>query len=110
MSIELTKTAVDEITNFINQQQTDDKPIFLRVAIKGSGCSGFTYSLDLTQEKNDHDEIFTSHDLHVICDSRSYLYLKGTTIDFKDDPIARGFTFDNPNRTTLCPNCPSAQS
>jgi iron-sulfur cluster assembly protein len=38
----------------------------------------------------------------VICDPKSYLYVNGTTIDFKDEVMGRGFVFSNPNATTTC--------
>jgi iron-sulfur cluster assembly accessory protein len=40
--------------------------------------------------------------VRVICDPKSYLYLNGTTIDFKDEIMGRGFVFNNPNATTTC--------
>ena len=40
--------------------------------------------------------------VQVICDPKSYLYLNGTTIDFKDEIMGRGFVFNNPNATTTC--------
>ena len=40
--------------------------------------------------------------LKVICDPKSYLYINGTTIDFKDELMGRGFVFNNPNATTTC--------
>ena len=44
-------------------------------------------------------ELFT---VRVICDPKSYLYLNGTTIDFKDEIMGRGFVFNNPNANSTC--------
>ena len=38
----------------------------------------------------------------VVCDPKSYLYLNGTEIDFKDEIMGRGFVFNNPNATNTC--------
>jgi phosphoribosylaminoimidazolecarboxamide formyltransferase/IMP cyclohydrolase len=38
----------------------------------------------------------------VVCDPKSYLYLNGTVIDFKDEIMGSGFVFNNPNSTSTC--------
>ena len=48
------------------------------------------------------DETFDKHGITVVCDSKSLLYLNGTTIDFKDEIMGRGFMFNNPNATSSC--------
>jgi len=40
--------------------------------------------------------------VRVICDPKSYLYLDGTVVDFKDEIMGRGFVFNNPNATSSC--------
>ena len=47
-------------------------------------------------------EAFDKDGLSVVCDPKSYLYLNGTTIDFKDEVMGRGFVFSNPNATSTC--------
>jgi len=75
----------------------------LRVGVKGGGCSGFSYILDLTGDLNDNDQIVSDEDgVKVICDPQSLLYLNGTEIDFRDEVMGRGFAFDNPNASTSC--------
>ncbi|MFO0828220.1 MAG: iron-sulfur cluster assembly accessory protein [Phycisphaerales bacterium] len=131
MPVTVTNTAAREIDAIIQQQGLDAEKIRLRVGVKGGGCSGFSYLLDLTEVQKDSDEIWdfsyrkngtqfeamptetaaeggvataTSDVFHlrVICDPKSYLYLNGTTIDFKDEIYQRGFVFNNPNATTTC--------
>ena len=50
----------------------------------------------------EHDEVFTQHGITIVCDPKSLLYLNGTTIDFKDEIMGRGFVFQNPNATNTC--------
>ncbi len=76
--------------------------LYLRVGVKGGGCSGFNYSLDLTESVGENDERWEHHGVEVVCDSKSMLYLDGTTIDFKDEVMGRGFVFTNPNATSSC--------
>ena len=131
MSVIVTETAAREIDSIIRQQGLDPAKIHLRVGVKGGGCSGFSYLLDLTEIRKDNDELwevaFTRRPdvavkaqnesesgsvatatapepfaVKVICDPKSYLYVNGTTIDFKDVVMGRGFVCSNPNATTTC--------
>jgi iron-sulfur cluster assembly protein len=100
--ITLSETAAREISTIIKQQELDAQKIRLRVGVKGGGCSGFSYVLDLTESAKDTDETFEQHGVKVVCDPKSLLYLNGTTIDFKDEIMGRGFVFTNPNASTTC--------
>ena len=98
----LSDTAAREIRNIIEQQELDAETVCLRVGVKGGGCSGFSYVLDLTEKRKDSDELFEQHGIRVICDPKSLLYLGGTTVDFKDEIMGRGFVFNNPNASATC--------
>lgn len=102
MPITLTETAAKEISTIIEKQELSLEKVRLRVGVKGGGCSGFSYILDLTENQKDSDELFDQHGVKIICDPKSYLYLNGTTIDFKDEIMGRGFVFNNPNATSSC--------
>ena len=52
MPVIITDTAAREINNIVNQQGLDGDKIRLRVGVKGGGCSGFSYILDLTEVQN----------------------------------------------------------
>lgn len=100
--IHVTETAAREIKTIIQQHELDAEKVRLRVGVKGGGCSGFSYTLDLTQEQKDTDEVFEQHGVKVICDPKSLLYLNGVTVDFRDEIMGRGFVFNNPNATSSC--------
>lgn len=102
MGILLSETAAKEIDKICEDQKLERETMRLRVGVKGGGCSGFSYLLDLTEQVADHDEQFEVNGVKVICDPKSYLYLNGTEIDFKDELMGRGFVFKNPNATTTC--------
>ncbi len=102
MPLTLSETAAREIKTIIDQQELDGQKICLRVGVKGGGCSGFSYLLDLTDQTKETDESFEQHGVRVVCDPKSYLYLNGTTIDFRDEVMGRGFVFNNPNATSSC--------
>lgn len=102
--ITITEQAAKEIKTIVASQQLDDteENVYLRVGVRGGGCSGFQYSLDLTSEKSDDDEIFEQHGIAVLCDAKSHIYLNGTTVDFRDELMGRGFVFNNPNASSKC--------
>lgn len=98
----LSELAAREVRRIIEEQELDAAKVCLRVGVKGGGCSGFSYILDLTETRKDSDEVFEQHGIRVICDPKSLLYLSGVTVDFKDEIMGRGFVFNNPNATTSC--------
>ncbi len=101
--IQLSETAAKEIKSIITDQGLTGDSTRLRVGVKGGGCSGFTYMLDLTEEpKGEMDEEIDSNGIKILCDMKSYLYLDGVEIDFKDEVMGRGFVFKNPNATSSC--------
>ncbi len=135
MAVTVTENAAREVSTIIKQQELDPQKIRLRVGVKGGGCSGFSYLLDLTENQRDTDEVWEhtyalqpagqaakanaeaaeggvatataggdgeTFTVRVICDPKSYLYLNGTVIDFKDEIMGRGFVFNNPNASSSC--------
>ncbi len=107
--VTLTEVAAREVNQIIGQQSEQARKngqepakLYLRVGVKGGGCSGFSYTLDLTETMGEQDEAWPQHGVEVICDPKSMLYLDGTTVDFKDELMGRGFVFSNPNATSSC--------
>jgi iron-sulfur cluster assembly protein len=98
----LSEIAAKEIHRIIEEQELDKAKVRLRVGVKGGGCSGFSYLLDLTETQKETDEVFVQHGVTIIVDPKSLLYLGGTTIDFRDEIMGRGFVFNNPNATSTC--------
>ena len=103
MAISLTETAAKEVKRIIQEQQLPQDQTRLRVGVRGGGCSGFSYLLDLTEEQpSEQDEAMESQGVPILVDMKSLLYLEGTEIDFRDEVMGRGFVFKNPNATTTC--------
>jgi len=99
MTIELTETAAAEAKKFI--EANEEK--YLRVGVKGGGCSGFEYNLTVCKEyDNQQDTLSNQHGVDVIVDKKSAIYLEGTILDYYSDISQRGFKFDNPNATKSC--------
>ncbi|MCG3136796.1 MAG: hypothetical protein HJJLKODD_00632 [Phycisphaerae bacterium] len=102
MAIALTERAAQEVKTIIEQNQLPADKTYLRMGVKGGGCSGFSYALDLTEAKSEQDEEWDVHGVKVVCDQKSALYLDGVTVDFKDSVMGRGFVFNNPNASGTC--------
>jgi iron-sulfur cluster assembly protein len=74
----------------------------LRIAVIGGGCSGFQYQMSLDKQPAADDQVIEQDGLRVFVDTRSMLYLNGTTIDYVDGLSGSGFKFDNPNARGTC--------
>tara|TARA_B100000927_G_scaffold214628_1_gene175001 strand:+ start:901 stop:1224 length:324 start_codon:yes stop_codon:yes gene_type:complete len=75
---------------------------FIRVGVKGGGCSGLMYELTFDNEINDSDKSFEDNGVKVVVDKKSFLYLIGTTLDFSGGLNGKGFVFNNPNADRTC--------
>ena len=80
--------------------------VYLRVGVKGGGCSGFQYTLGFDDSKDEFDQVsikeWQPEDLEMICDMKSFLYLNNTIIDFDESLLGRGFKFINPQASNSC--------
>lgn len=101
MAITVTEQAAAKIKKIFSENEMPEGAC-LRVGVKGGGCSGFSYTLDVTDKPADDDEVFESHQVRVACDPKSYLYLNGTEIGYEDSLVQGGFTFKNPNASRSC--------
>jgi iron-sulfur cluster assembly protein len=98
-------TITENAINKVNQLMTDEKmgpDYFVRVSVKGGGCSGLSYDLDFDNEMKDGDQEFLSNGIKIVCDLKSYLYLAGTELEFSDGLNGKGFQFINPNAKRTC--------
>jgi iron-sulfur cluster assembly protein len=99
--IALTDTAVKQVKQLRDSQNLPDT-VFLRMGVKGGGCSGMSYMLEFDSEVGPHDKEFDIDGVKVVCDKKSYLYLNGTTLDYVQQGLTGGFTFVNPNAKSSC--------
>jgi len=100
--VELTEEAAVEIKRIMRDKRLPETG-GLRMAIKGGGCAGFEYVLDLAKAPDEFDEQLESHGVPIFVDKKSLLYVGGTQIDFAQGGLLGGqFVFQNPNATGTC--------
>jgi iron-sulfur cluster assembly protein len=99
--ITITEKAKSKIDHLMQESQMDTD-YFLRVSVKGGGCSGLTYALDFDNEEKKDDQFFEDKGVRIALDMKSFLYLAGTELDFTDGINGKGFAFNNPNATRSC--------
>ena len=73
----------------------------LRIGVKGGGCSGFEYEIDLDAPK-DNDLVLEGSGEKVIIDTVSLPFLADATIDFTEELIGARFVIENPNASSSC--------
>jgi iron-sulfur cluster assembly protein len=99
MAITLTENAAKQIQKQLAKR---GKGLALRVGVKKSGCSGFSYTFDYADELHADDHMFESHDANVVVDAFSLPFIDGSRIDFVKEGLNDSFRFDNPNIDSTC--------
>ena len=96
--ITLTEKAAERLLQIRTHEDGD----YLRASVTGGGCSGMNYNLAWDKDLGEFDKIYENHDIKVIVDLKSLIYLRGMTIDFSNDMLSGGFQFVNPNASRTC--------
>jgi iron-sulfur cluster insertion protein len=101
-NIELTESAKNRIIFIKNNSNNIQK--FLRLTVKGGGCSGFQYIFELDDKNLDDDLIICCEDKNIIAktDKTSEPFLAGSKIDFVEELGASYFKVSNPNASSNC--------
>lgn len=97
--VKVTASASDKIFRLIERESKGD---FLRIRITGGGCNGLSYKMKFTTEPRDGDIFVLSEGVKVLVDTKTALYLRGTTLEYSDKLVAGGFKFNNPNAKASC--------
>ncbi|WP_404403830.1 HesB/IscA family protein [Pelagibacterium halotolerans] len=96
----LTERAADRIKEII---EDSDKPVAgVRVGVKNAGCAGMAYTLDYVEAPVDGDDHISDKGVDVWVEPKATLFLLGTVMDFTEDKLKSGFTFNNPNQDGAC--------
>lgn len=80
----------------------EGKPVMLRIAVEGGGCSGFQYQFDLVSEAQADDLRIERDGAAALVDEMSLILLKGSEIDYVDELAGAEFKVRNPNAKSSC--------
>jgi iron-sulfur cluster assembly protein len=100
LTISITENAAKHVSEFMAAEGL--ATAVLRVGVKGGGCSGLTYALDITEHARDEDKIIEQNGITLSIDRKSYVFLAGTVLDYSGGLNGKGFVFDNPNAKKAC--------
>ena len=100
LTITITENAANHVKSFTTVAGKQ-APV-LKVSVKGGGCSGLTYMLDIADTPGENDKIIEEHGVTVCVDKKSYVFLAGTILDYSGGLNGKGFVFQNPNAKTSC--------
>jgi iron-sulfur cluster assembly protein len=100
-NIDVSDTAIEQIKKQLEKRNTPDA--YLRLGVKGGGCSGFSYVIQFEDESpREKDLLFEIKGVKVLVDKKSILYLNGTILNWEKTLLHQGFKFANPNEKSTC--------
>ena len=99
--ITVSESAKNYISDLMHEKNLGSNA-FVRVGVKGGGCSGLEYQLDFDTEVKTGDESYEDKGVKVVVDKKSLLYLFGTELDYTGGLNGKGLFFNNPNATRTC--------
>jgi iron-sulfur cluster assembly protein len=100
--ITISDGALEHLKKVMKEEGIGDGTHFLRVGVKGGGCSGLSYVMDFETETTETDEIINLPELKVVIDKKSMLYLIGTELQYSSGLNGKGFEWVNPNASRTC--------
>jgi len=97
--VRVTLAAAPKLVQLMDREGKGD---FLRIRITGGGCNGLSYKMKFVEQGKAGDIGVMSEGIRLLVDSKTALYLRGTTLEFSDKLVGGGFKFSNPNAKASC--------
>ncbi|UYF99223.1 MULTISPECIES: HesB/IscA family protein [unclassified Halomonas] len=98
-TLTITPNAAKQIRHVLDER---GQGLGLRVAVKPSGCSGYSYVLDFADEAKADEVRFEEHGACVFVDPEALAMLNGSEVDYVSEGLNRYFRFNNPNVKDEC--------
>jgi iron-sulfur cluster assembly accessory protein len=99
--INLTDAAVAASKTFLEKRGIPSA--YMRVGVRGAGCSGFEYVIQFEDEKPTEKDIeFNFDGLKVLVDNKSINYISDIVIDWKTSLMKSEYVFLNPQEADKC--------
>jgi iron-sulfur cluster assembly protein len=99
--ITVSENAKNQLVALMQQEKLGENR-FVRVSVKGGGCSGLKYDLTFDTELKPEDQVFVDKGVKIVVDKKSFLYVVGTELNYSGGLNGTGFSFSNPNATRTC--------
>ena len=100
--VTVSEKALSHIIKLMEESNISTQTHFLRVGVKGGGCSGLSYTMDFDNSITEMDEVVELDNIKVVIDKKSVLYLYGTELNYSDGLNGKGFEWVNPNASRTC--------
>jgi iron-sulfur cluster assembly protein len=100
--LHVTPSAVKRIRVILDKEGISPQEGGMRLGVKGGGCSGLSYAIEIDAHPRERDHIFTFDGVRVFIDPKSFVYLNGMTLEYEETLMRQGFNFINPNSTRSC--------
>lgn len=103
--ITITQNAAERITGLLDSRGKPSKGI--KVGVRSGGCSGLAYTIEYADEIERFDEVVSypnnkDEEFKVIIDPKAIMYLIGSEMDYVEEKMKSGFSFQNPNEKARC--------
>lgn len=99
VSVTLTEQAAVHIRRHLENR---GKGVGLRLGVKATGCSGYSYQLEYVDTPDPADQLFEQFGARLYVAPGSLQYLDGTELDYAREGLNEGFRFNNPNEKAAC--------
>lgn len=99
-AMRLTNAAAGRIRYLLEQRGKESAGI--RIGIRQAGCSGLAYNLEYADDVEPFDEVVEDKGVTVLIDPKAVMFLIGSEMDFVEEKLRAGFTFNNPNVKGEC--------
>ena len=99
MAFTFTESAAKQIKKQLAKRGSG---LALRIGVKPSGCSGYSYTYDYADEVLAEDHVFEAFDAKVVLNNESLQYIDGSKLDFVTEGLKQTFKVENPKVTAMC--------
>ena len=99
-AISLTDRAADQVKAIM--ARSEDNITGLRLGMKKGGCAGMEHVMEYASAAEPLDEVVEDKGVTIYIDSRAFLFLLGTEMDYVTEKLSSQFVFNNPNQTSAC--------
>jgi len=98
MDFDISNSAAKHLNSMVASKNSSG----VRISLKDSGCSGFAYQIDLVEEIEENDFNGLINGVNLFIHDKSFIFLKGTKLDFVKKNLNQELVFLNPNVSAEC--------